>query len=176
MFSYRGFFNAMETEYSYSVCITRTNKLKVIKFSFTQCINRNLRYSMCCLLVIKKLLKQQSIHTTRTFNLFQQHLKCCLPVKFVLCNFCMIKGDGSFVHQRAEKTLVQLHFDGVKGLSFLVARIYILFWCAIKSIQFEAPSQSEWTSLNLHEILNPDWPKVIDFLANFQQKKRKNLP
>ena len=31
-------------------------------------------------------------------NLFQQHLKCCLPVKFVLCNFCMIKGDGSFVH------------------------------------------------------------------------------
>ena len=114
MFSYRGFSNTVETKYLYSVCITRTNKLKVIKFSFTQCINRNLRYSMCCLLVIKKLLKQQSIHTTRTFNLFQQHLKCCLPVKFVLCNFCMIKGDGSFVHQRAEKTLVQLHFDRVR--------------------------------------------------------------
>ena len=35
MFSYRGFSNAMETEYLYSVCITRANKLKVIKFSFS---------------------------------------------------------------------------------------------------------------------------------------------
>ena len=35
MFSYRGFSNTVETKYLYSVCITRTNKLKVIKFSFT---------------------------------------------------------------------------------------------------------------------------------------------